>query len=66
MEYNKVLSGYQLGRGVEWWKKKHRLEDHLCPRPQGADMNMVGDTVGPVYTCVSSVFVVVRSELGHV
>jgi hypothetical protein len=35
-EYNDVLSGYQRSQVVELWKKQ-RFEDHLCPRPQGAD-----------------------------
>jgi len=33
--------GYQLGQVVEWWKNQH-FEYHLCPHPQGADVDMVG------------------------
>jgi hypothetical protein len=33
-EYDEVFSGYQPGQMVER-RKNQRLEDHLCPRPQG-------------------------------
>jgi len=40
---------------VKWFNSD---KDNLCPCPLGSDMNMVGDTFYPVYTCLSSVFVV--------
>jgi hypothetical protein len=45
---------------AEWWKnqrfKDHLgFKDHLCPHLQGADMDMVGNTVCPVYICPSCV-----------
>jgi len=36
-EYDQVLSGYQPGQMVEWWKNQ-RFEDHLCPHPQGTSL----------------------------
>jgi hypothetical protein len=42
--YDEVFSGYQLGQMVERWKNQH-FEDHLCPRPQGTSLIMVGKNI---------------------
>jgi hypothetical protein len=40
-EHNEMFLGYQPGQVVEQGKNQC-FEDYLCPRPQGADMDMVG------------------------
>jgi hypothetical protein len=35
LKYNKIFSGYQPRQVAEW--QKNQFEDHLCPRPQGAE-----------------------------
>jgi hypothetical protein len=52
-EFDKVLSGYQPGQ----MKKNQRFEDHLCPRPQGTSLIVVGKNIpfkfipGPFCLC---------------
>jgi hypothetical protein len=43
-EYDEVLSGYQPGQMIERWANQ-RFEDHLCPRPQGTSLTMVGKNI---------------------
>jgi hypothetical protein len=43
-EYDEVFSGYQPGQMVERWGGE-RFEDHLCPRPQGISLVMVGKNI---------------------
>jgi hypothetical protein len=63
--YNEVLLGYELGQVVEQWKNQH-FEDHLCPRPQDADMDMVGKKqVCPIYTCPCSSSWLTASQWGQ-
>jgi hypothetical protein len=62
-EYDEVLSGYQPGQVVERWENQ-RFEDHLCPRPQGTSLTMVGKNIltgrvnrpGQVYIFGQNVF----------
>jgi hypothetical protein len=55
-EYDEVFSGYQPGQIVEKWKNQH-FKDHLCPRPQGTSLIVVGKNIlsrfipGPVSLC---------------
>jgi hypothetical protein len=49
LSYEEVLSGYQPGQMVQWWKNQH-FKDHLCPRPQGTSLTMVGKNIRSKFT----------------
>jgi hypothetical protein len=44
IQYDEVLSGYRPGQMVERWANQ-RFEDHLCPRPPGTSLTMVGKNI---------------------